>query len=405
VILIAGAVTVWLLFDLLSEPEQEIPETEEIVFEAPVINYEYDSIMIDSFIAQTGYIKRNQPLSYLLGEHGISPRKVYELTQVSEGVFDLRKIRSGNPYKMFFSPDSLHSLKYFVYEHTPRDYLAVYFGDSISLWMGQKPIDTVRSFFTGSIETSLWNLMKEEDANPMLAIELSEIYAWSIDFFGLQKGDSIRVIYDELFVDSVTVGIGKIHGGLFRHMETDFWAIPFVQDSIPDFYDEEGKSLRKAFLKAPLRFSRISSGFSHSRLHPILKIRRPHLGVDYAAPSGTPVVSIGDGVVIKKAYTRGGGNMLKIKHNSVYTTAYLHLRGYGKGIRNGAYVKQGDIIGYVGSTGLSTGPHLDFRFYKNGSAIDPLKVEAPPVDPVRKENMDRYIPVRDSIMQMVSREF
>ena len=244
--------------------------------------------------------------------------------------------------------------------------------------------------------------MKEKNANPMLAVELSEIYAWSIDFFGLQKGDSIRVIYDEYFVDSVSVGIGEIKGGYFRHMDSDFWAIPFVQDSIMDYYDEEGESLRKAFLKAPLRFSRISSRFSHSRLHPILKIRRPHRGVDYAAPTDTPIVAIGDGVVTKKSYSRGAGNMIKIKHNSVYSTAYLHLSRYGKGIQNGSYVKQGDVIGYVGSTGLSTGPHLDFRFYKNGSAIDPLKVEAPPVDPVREDNLERYTQVRDSIMNLVT---
>lgn len=393
---------IWVFFGTKGSVEEDIPETEEIVIAPPVIHYEYDSIMVDSFISEAGYIKRNQPLSSLLGDYGITAKRIYELAQRSEGIFDLRKIRYGHPYKLFFSPDSLYELKYFVYEHSPLDYLAVNFSDSISLWMGRKPIDTVRSFFTGSIETSLWNLMKEKETNPMLAIELSEIYAWSIDFFGLQKGDSIRVIYDEYFVDSVSVGIGEIKGGYFRHMDYDFWAIPFVQDSIMDYYDEEGESLRKEFLKAPLRFSRISSRFSHSRLHPILKIRRPHHGVDYAASTGTPVLAIGDGVVIKKSYTRGGGNMIKIKHNSVYTTAYLHLSRYSKGIQNGTYVKQGDIIGYVGSTGLSTGPHLDFRFYKNGSAIDPLKVEAPPVDPVREENLERYNQVRDSVINIVA---
>jgi murein DD-endopeptidase MepM/ murein hydrolase activator NlpD len=243
--------------------------------------------------------------------------------------------------------------------------------------------------------------MYDKGASPMLAIELSEIYAWSIDFFGLQKGDSIRVIYDEYYVDSTSVGIGKVHGAYFRHMNNDIWAIPFIQDSIMDYYDQDGKSLRKAFLKAPLRFSRISSKFSNSRLHPVLKIRRPHHGVDYAAPVGTPVVSIGDGVIVKKQYDGGSGHMVRIKHNSVYSTAYLHLSKYGPGIQTGAYVKQGDVIGYVGSTGLSTGPHLDFRFYKNGDAVDPLKVEAPPVDPVREENLERFEEVKRDVMGMV----
>lgn len=393
----------WIFFGTKSFVEEDIPETEEIEIPPPVVYYEYDSIMVDSFISESGYIGRNQPLSSLLGEYGISAKRVYELTQKSEGVFDLRKIRYGQPYKLFFSPDSLYELKYFVYEHSPQDYLAVDFSDSIQLWVGKKQIDTLRSFFTGSIETSLWNLMKEKNANPMLAIELSEMYAWSIDFFGLQKGDSIRVVYDELYVDSISVGIGDIRGGYFRHMNTDFWAIPFVQDSLRDYYDEEGKSLRKAFLKAPLRFSRISSRFSHSRLHPILKIRRPHHGVDYAAPTGTPVLAIGDGWVTERSYSRGAGNMVRIKHNSVYATAYLHLSRFGEGIQKGSYVKQGDVIGYVGSTGLSTGPHLDFRFYKNGSAIDPLKVEAPPVDPVREPNMERYRRVRDSVMNIINK--
>jgi murein DD-endopeptidase MepM/ murein hydrolase activator NlpD len=221
--------------------------------------------------------------------------------------------------------------------------------------------------------------MMSKKYNPVLANELSEIYAWSIDFFGLQPADSFSVIYDELYVDSVSIGLGRIHAAYFRSSGTDFYAIPFVQDSVESYYDLEGNSLRKAFLKAPLRFSRISSRYSHSRVHPVLKIRRPHHGVDYAAPTGTPVQAIGDGKIIeaKRGYNNGGGNYIKIRHNSIYTTAYLHLSGFAPGIATGTYVRQGDVIGYVGSTGLATGPHLDFRFYKNGSPVDPLKVEAP----------------------------
>lgn len=362
-----------------------------------IIRYEY-GLPIDSFEVVQGKVGRNQPISLLLNDYGINNQAIHDIVQKCDGVFDVRKFRSGNSYSAFFSKDTLRNLDYLVYEHSPLDYVVFGFRDSLSVWGASKLVDTVQSNFAGSIQTSLWNAMTAHDANPMLAIELSEIYAWSIDFFGLQKGDSIRVVYDELFVDSTSIGIGKIHGAYFRHMGHDFYAIPFVQDSTEDYYDQDGKSLRKAFLKAPLRYSRISSVFSHSRLHPILKIRRPHHGVDYAAPIGTPVVAIGDGVVIQKAFQGGAGNMVKIRHNSVYSTAYLHLSKYGKGINKGAYVKQGDVIGYVGSSGLSTGPHLDFRFYKNGSAIDPLKVEAPPVDPVREENMERYDTVRIRVM-------
>ncbi len=391
--------TLAFLYLLPAHPEvEEIPQTEEIIVVPPPVNYEYEKIPVDSLSMEYGIIRRDQSLSSLLNAYGVNPGQIHQMVQASEGIFDLRKIRAGNRYKVFFSRDSARSLDYFVYEHTPLDYLGVRVSDSIEVWAGQKQVDTLKRYFSGTIETSLWNLMNQRQVNPMLAVELSEIYAWSIDFFGLQKGDSIRIIYDEYYVDSMDVGIGGIYGAWFRHMGTDFWAIPFVQDSISDFFDEKGLSLRKAFLKAPLRFSRISSGFSYSRMHPILKYRRPHLGVDYAAPAGTPVVAIGDGVVVKKGYSGGAGNMLMIRHNSVYSTAYLHLRGYGEGINRGSVVKQGQVIGYVGSTGLSTGPHLDFRFYKNGDPVDPLKVEAPPVDPVREENRSEFDLVRNRVM-------
>ncbi|MBE0655570.1 MAG: metalloendopeptidase, partial [Bacteroidales bacterium] len=284
-----SVIFVWYFSGCGTSIETDIPETEEIVYIPPIIKYVYDSIMVDSFYNESGYIKRNQPLSSLLGGYGISPRQIHQLNIQSAGIFDLRKVRAGNPYKIFTTPDSLRQPMYFVYEHSPLEYFAIQFGDSIRLWTGIKPVDTLQNHFAGSIQTSLWNLMYDKEASPMLAIELSEIYAWSIDFFGLQKGDSIRVVYDEYYVDSISVGIGEIHGAYFRHMGNDIWAIPFIQDSIMDYYDQDGKSLRKAFLKAPLRFSRISSKFSSSRLHPVLKIRRPHHGVDYAAPVGTPV--------------------------------------------------------------------------------------------------------------------
>ncbi len=225
-----------------------------------------------------------------------------------------------------------------------------------------------------------------DSLHPMLAVKLSEIYAWTVDFFGLQKGDSFRVIYEELCINDKSQGIGRIFGAQFTWAGKTTLAIPFIQNGTESYYDSEGNSLRKAFLKAPLQFSRISSRYSSSRLHPILRIRRPHYGVDYAAPIGTPVQAIGDGRVTSATIESGSGRIVRIVHNSVYSTAYMHLSRFGPGITAGAFVKQGDIIGYVGSSGLSTGPHLDFRFYKNGSPVDPLKIEAPPVEPVLEEN-------------------
>jgi hypothetical protein len=285
------------------------------------------------------------------------------------------------------------------------DYYKIHFAnDSVIAEMGRKKVDIVRQKIRGKIETSLWNAMIDAGSNPMLANDLSDIYAWSIDFFGLQPGDSFSVVCNEEFVDTISLGCNKILAAYFSHANTDFYAIPFNQSNVESYYDLDGNSLRKAFLKAPLKFSRISSKFSNSRLHPVLKIRRPHHGVDYAAPSGTPVYAIGDGKIIKASYgyNRGGGNMLKIRHNGTYTTAYLHLKGFAKGIKSGVYVKQGDLIGYVGSTGLSTGPHLDFRFYKNNQAIDPLRVEAPPVEPVHDTNKIAYDSVKAATLKLLT---
>jgi len=237
--------------------------------------------------------------------------------------------------------------------------------------------------------------------HPSLVMGLSDIFAWSIDFFGLQKGDSFKVIYEELSIDEKPLAVGKIYGAQFSGSGLVVNAIPFIQDGRESFFDSEGNSLRKAFLKAPLPFARVTSRFSSGRMHPILRIRRPHYGVDYAAPIGTPVLAIGDGRVTQTSYENGSGRMVRIVHNSVYSTAYLHLSRFGEGITPGAYVKQGDIIGYVGSSGLSTGPHLDFRFYMNGSPVDPLKVEAPPVEPVSEANKAKFEKSRTVVLNLL----
>ena len=358
------------------------------------VEYFY-GIPVDSFTVVQGIIRRNQMLGNILYDYGVSNREVYELSLLPREKFDVRRVKAGNRYALFL--DSV-GVRYLVYEQDRVNYAVVHFEDSVHVESREKPVDSRRLAASGELVTSMWEDFKAANVNPMLAIELSEIYAWSIDFFGLQQGDRFKVIYEESFVDSVSVGITKIHAAWFYHAGKAFWAIPFAQDSAMSFFDEEGNSLRKAFLKAPLRFSRISSRFSHSRLHPILKIRRPHHGVDYAAAPGTPVLAVGDGQVTAAAYERGGGNYVKIKHNGVYNTTYMHLSRFGKGIRKGTWVKQGDVIGYVGSTGLSTGPHLDFRFYKNGYPIDPLKVEAPPVEPIYEENLVDFALVRNSFM-------
>ncbi len=378
--------------------QEEVSVLDTVVeVKMPVLKY---GLPVDSFTLEMGKVKDNQYLSQILNTRGVGMGTIDKIARKSKAVFDVRKIKSGENFCILSTRDSIPVAKYFVYENSPVEYTVFELTDTLGIYKGEKEVKTRQRTAHGVVESSLWNAMVDNGQDPMLALELSDIFAWTIDFFAIQKGDRFRVIYDEQFVDSVSIGIGEIYAVQFDHYGDENYAFIFNQDDRWDYFDDKGNSLRKAFLKAPLQFSRISSRFSNSRLHPVLRIRRPHHGVDYAAPKGTPVMSIGDGTVVGRAYqARGGGNYVKIKHNSVYTTTYMHLAGFGKGIHTGARVKQGQVIGYVGATGLATGPHLDFRVAKNGSYVDPLKVKAPPVEPVKEENMERYTAVKDSLMQ------
>ena len=254
------------------------------------------------------------------------------------------------------------------------------------------------------IKSSLWNAMVEADMSPALAMELSEVYAWTIDFFGLQKQDEFRVIYEQEYVEGKELPNFRVLAASFNHEDSLYYAIPFVQDGEELYYNEKGNSLEGAFLKAPLDFYRISSRFSNSRFHPVLKRYRAHHGVDYAAPTGTPVYAIGNGKVIAKGFQAGGGgNYVKIRHNSVYETTYMHLSRFAKGLKVGNEVKQKEVIGYVGATGLATGPHLDFRVYEHGKPINPLHIKSQPKKPISPMNMPQFTVVRDSLVNELSR--
>jgi len=359
------------------------------LFDEPQHKLEY-GIVVDSINIIKDKVKRNENLSEILSEYGVDYSIIDVIAKKSKKTFDVRRFKAGNNYTILCSNDSLAKVLYFIYESSPTNYVVFDLRDTVNILLGEKEVEKRISSTSGTISSSLWNAMVENNANPNLANDLSEIYAWTIDFFGIQKEDKYKLIYEELFVDGKSIGTGKVLTSWFNHFGKDFYAVYFVHDSIADYFDDSGNSMRRTFLKAPLRFRRISSRFSNSRLHPILKIRRPHHGVDYAASVGTPVHAVGDGVVTKARRSGGAGRMVKIKHNGTYSTAYLHLSKYGKGIKRGTHVKQGDVIGYVGSSGLSTGPHLDFRFYRNGKAIDPLKVESPPANPVDTAYLDVY---------------
>lgn len=362
--------------------------------------YKYD-ICIDSLDIEKHIIEQGQHPSGIFIQLGFTAAQADHMGKVLADVLPPTKIRAGMHYTTFSTQDTVHAIKYIAFAQSYTDYAILDMStDSIKAYPFSKPISVKREYTEGTLRSSLWNVIKDKGIDPLLALQMSDVYAWQIDFFDLKKGDSFKVMYDVRYIDDTTaLDIAKIVAIEFIHQDKKYTALSFSQDSTDQYFDFEGKSLQTAFLKAPLDFFRITSTFSNARFHPVLKYYRAHHGVDYAAPSGTPVKTIGDGTVVFKAYqANGGGNYLKIQHNSTYTTSYMHLSRFAKGIARGSKVKQGEVIGYVGSTGLSTGPHLDFRVYKDGKPIDPLKMVSPPSHPVKAELRDSFNIVKDRIV-------
>lgn len=361
--------------------------------------YQY-GICIDSLDVSDYRMKNGDNPALIFSRLGFTASMADSITRAAADVLDPTKLRAGMHYSTFTTLDSMAAIRYIAFAKSLTDYAVIDLtGDSVGAYAFSKPVTLKRKYVEGTLNSSLWNQIKASGADPLLAIKISDVYAWQIDFFDIKDGDSFQVLYNEAYIDDTTaLHIASIEGAVFKHQGKDFVAIPFTQDSVFEYFDAEGSSLRKAFLKAPLDFFRITSRFTNARFHPILKRYRAHHGVDYAAPVGTSVRSIGAGTVIAKGYQRGGGNYLKVKHNSVYTTTYMHLSRFAKGIQVGSHVQQGEVIAYVGSTGLSTGPHLDFRVYKNGQPINPLEMEAPPSLPVKPELRDTFAIVKQRVI-------
>ncbi|MBO7455328.1 MAG: peptidoglycan DD-metalloendopeptidase family protein [Paludibacteraceae bacterium] len=373
---------------------------DEAVVEAAQPHYTY-GIAVDNYRIDTCRVLAGETLSGILNRHGLTAKQWRDMQPLLKQHPELASIREGGRYYTFHNDTALC---YYAYRLNRRETMIASLLDSFYIWHDTLPQQTIRKKADFTITSSLWNAITSNNLPVELALELSEIYAWTINFFALQPGDSVRVLYDEQYIDSARVGIGRIYAAHFYHGKRWLPAYyadaeslaPYMPDSVPvkkeihNYYDEQGNSLRKTFLKAPLNYKRISSTFSYARKHPVYHVVRPHTGVDYAAPAGTPVVALGDGVVTFRAYKGGGGNTIRIRHNSTYETGYLHLSKYAKDLQVGKYVKQGDVIGYVGSTGASTGPHLDFRVWKNGSPVNPLTLDSPPAEPVSADLMEPY---------------
>lgn len=342
----------------------------------------------DSLDMRSGEVKNGQFFSTLLGGLGLSQQEAYNLTEATKEVFDVKTLRVGKQYRAYYK-DSV--LKYLVYDRDKASSIVFDCTAPYAAWVYEKPVTVEQRYADVTITSSLWVDMRAAGVSPLLIVSLSDIYAWTVDFFALQEGDRFRVLYEERMCDGEVIAVDTVRYAVFSHGGDDFPMVMFDQkDGGNMWWNEKGESMRKAFLKAPLNYSRISSGFSYARKHPVTRKVQPHTGVDYAAPAGTPVMTIGDGVVTSVKYEGAGGNTVRIRHNSVYSTAYLHLSKYAKGLKAGQRVRQGEVIGYVGSTGRSTGPHLDFRVWKNGTPINPLKMESPPAEPIKDSNKEAF---------------
>ena len=374
--------------------ENIVSETEEPEIQEPVAT-RY-GMPEDDFIFTYDTIRHKETLANVMYRLGFTSNDIYCLTQCPDSIFNEKKIKPGQACALLSSKDSTR--RYFVYETSPKSYVTFDIADGFRATRCEKPTSWRESEVAGRVNSSLWVAMEESGTSPQLAVLMSHIFGWSIDFFGIQKGDEFRLLYSQEYVEETPLNNYRIDAASFCASGNTVYAIPFTQGDEELFYNIDGNSLEGAFLKAPLDFYRISSKFTNSRYHPVLKRYRAHHGVDYAAPKGTPVYAIGSGKVIKKGYqANGGGNYIKIRHNGTYTTSYMHLSKFAKGLKEGDYVKQKQVIGYVGSTGLSTGPHLDFRVYENGKPINPLTIKSQPKMPISEENREAFNAVKDSL--------
>ena len=352
-------------------------------------------IPMSGFTLVEGKVKPGATFGDLLAGHGVPMTTVQALVEEAAPHFDVRRLRSGHPYAFIFSADSVKRPAYFVYEADRVEYVVFGLEDSLHVRVGHRPVTTTEHQIACTVTGALYNDLARAGADPALAMHLADVFAWTVDFYRIQKNDVFTVVYSEETVDGRRHGAPRILAARYNSGGRIKEAFRFGEGKATQYYDAEGNSQRKAFLKAPLKFSRISSGFSGRRLHPVQKVMKAHLGTDYAAAYGTPILAVGDGVVEKAGRTGGNGNFVKIRHNGTYSTQYLHMRKIL--VRQGQRVVQGEVIGEVGSTGLATGPHVCFRFWKNGVQVDHRREEFPSAEPVAKEQRVAFDRLRDSL--------
>lgn len=357
------------------------------------IRYDF-GFKLNDFKVVSDTIRKDDTFGSIIEKQNLNGKQVYDVITKVKDTFNVRIMRLGKPYTLLLSKDKSKRLQYFIYQPDQLTYYVIDFNDSIVKASKKlKPVTFKRRTVAGELNGSLSETLKNEGVAASLSAQLTSVYKWSIDFFKSQKGDKFAVTFTERFInDTIYDGIDSLECAFFEYKGKRIYAFPFKQnasDKKTDYYDEEGKALKNFFLKAPLKTINITSRFSKRRYHPVQKFFKPHNGTDYAAPHGTPIMSTANGVVELAGYSAGNGNHVKVKHDKTYSTQYLHMSKIL--VRKGQHVRQGQVIGKVGSTGLATGPHVCYRFWKNGKQVDALKLKLPNSAPMDQKNKPRFI--------------
>ena len=387
--------------DNSNQDRKEVVEPEVIVPPKIVDTYKF-GIRTNDYIVLENKVGKNQTFGEILQNQNISYPTVLELVKKSKDIFNIKRLQRNKNYTLLCKNDSLTTAEVMIYQPNAIDYIVFDMRDSIKVYSGKKDVELREREVSGIISSSLSQTLDDKNIDYRVSNKLSEIYAWSIDFFRVQKGDYFRVIFDEKYIDDSTyVGIGEIKACEFYNNGQSFYSFHFDKGEFPEYFDENGRNLRKAFLKAPLKFGtfRVSSRYSGRRYHPVLHRWKSHLGTDFAAPKGTPIYTTANGTVSKSAYNKNNGHYVKVRHNATYSTQYLHMSR--RAVKVGQTVKQGQLIGYVGSTGLATGPHVCYRFWKNGKQVDGQKQKLPDAKPIDSDLKEQFLtemrPMKDRL--------
>jgi murein DD-endopeptidase MepM/ murein hydrolase activator NlpD len=400
-LLTLGAAAIFQIGDFNKSPqtEEELTSLDSAQIQTPKEVFLY-GINVTGLNIVEGTVSKNQTLASILSPFNVPYQIIDEIAKKSKSVFDVRWIAANKKFTVL-TPEDSSKAQFFIYEPNPAEYV-VFDLDSMEIYKAEKPAVINKREIGGVIETSLYVDMVKQGISPEIIDKFADLYGWSVDFQRLQKGDLFKVVFEEKVIDDVVVGVSDVQLAYFEHMGKPYHAIPFEQNGQLTFFDQDGNSFKKAFLRDPLKYTRISSKYNLNRFHPVQKRYKAHLGTDYAAATGTEIRSVGDGTVVDAHFTSANGNFVKIKHNGTYTTQYLHMSKIGKGIKPGTRVKQGQVIGYVGSTGLATGPHLCFRFWKNGKQEDWLKEKIPPSEPVLAANRSAFEAKREQSLALLA---